>query len=231
MERRRRPTIIPTRRRRRSTLSAPATGIISTRFDVDTFSITVAQRTEITVAAAPAQTSPDLDISLTLDGPGIDLFDDPASGTVSADIATGLSASISTTVDAGSYTVVVDGVGAGDPLNTGYSDYASVGAYTVSLTATPVEPPPPPPPPTAPPSPVITLSVQAYRLNARNRADLTWDDPSGSYQVYRNGQILPTTVTGGRYTDVVSRRVSTATYRVCTVDAPSMCSNDVTVTW
>ena len=133
---------------------APATGIISTRVDVDTFSITVAQRTEITVAAAPAQTSPDLDISLTLNGPGIDLFDDPASGTVSVDIATGLGASITTTVDAGSYTVAVDGVGAGDPLTTGYSDYASVGAYTVSLTATAVEPPPPPPPP----SPVITLS-------------------------------------------------------------------------
>ena len=78
---------------------------------------------------------------------------------------------------------------------------------------------------------MITLSVQAYRLNARNRADLTWDDPSGSYQVYRNGQILPATVTGGRYTDVVSRRVTTATYRVCTIDAPSICSNDVTVTW
>jgi hypothetical protein len=208
--------------------SAPTTGIISTRIDVDTFSITVAQRTDITVAAAAAETSPDLDIYLTLDGPGIVLFDDPASGTVTSDIATGLNASISATIDAGSYTVVVDGVGAGDPLNTGYSDYGSIGTYTVSLTATPVEPPPPAPPP---PSPAITLSVQAYRLNARNRADLTWDDPSGSYQVYRNGQILPAIVTSGRYTDVVSRRVTTATYRVCTFDAPSICSNDVTVTW
>ena len=119
--------------------SAPTTGIISTRIDVDSFSITVAQRTDITVAAAAAQTSPDLDIYLTLDGPGTDLFDDPASGTVTSDIATGLNASISTTIDAGSYTVAVDGVGAGDPLNTGYSDYGSIGTYTVSLTATPVE--------------------------------------------------------------------------------------------
>ena len=142
--------------------SAPATGIIATRFDVDTFSITVAQRTEIMVTAAPATTSPDLDIRLTLEGPGIDLFDDPTSGMVSTDVATGLGASISTTVDAGSYIAAVDGVGAGDPLNTGYSDYASVGAYTLSLTATAIEPPPPPP------SPVITMSVVAYRRNARN---------------------------------------------------------------
>ena len=64
-------------------------------------------------------------------------LDDPASGSASADIATGLSAAISTTVPAGSYTVLVDGVGAGSPLDTGYSDYASVGAYSISLTATP----------------------------------------------------------------------------------------------
>ena len=117
--------------------SAPNQGIISTGGDVDVFSITFTQPTTITVAATPAPTSPNLDIALTLRGLGDDIVDDPASGSASADIATGLSAAISTTVPAGSYTVLIDGVGAGNPLDTGYSDYASVGAYSISLTATP----------------------------------------------------------------------------------------------
>ena len=117
--------------------SVPNQGIISTRSDVDVFSITFTQPTTITVAATPAPTSPNLDIALTLRGVGGDIVDDPASGSASADIATGLSAAISTTVPAGSYTVRIDGVGAGNAIDTGYSDYASVGAYSISLTATP----------------------------------------------------------------------------------------------
>lgn len=118
------------------TTSQPRTGIISTRSDVDVFSITVTQPTTITVTAAPATTSPNLDIALTLRGPGTDLVADPPSGSTSTDIAIGLDASISRTLPPGSYTVRVDGVGAGNPLDTGYSDYASLGAYSVSLTAT-----------------------------------------------------------------------------------------------
>jgi hypothetical protein len=117
--------------------SVPQQGIISTRADVDVFSITFTQQTNITVTATPAPTSPNLDIALTLRGFGSDIVDDPPSESTSADIATGLNAAISTTVPAGSYTVRIDGVGAGNPFDTGYSDYASVGAYSISLTATP----------------------------------------------------------------------------------------------
>ena len=35
---------------------------------------------------------------------------------------------------AGTYYLVVDGVGVGDPLNTGYSDYGSLGQYSVAGT-------------------------------------------------------------------------------------------------
>ena len=121
--------------------STPRSGIISTRSDVDAFSITVADETSITLAAVPAATSPNLDIALTLHGPGVDLVDDPPSGSTSADIATGLGATIAATIAAGTYTVRVDGVGAGNPLDTGYSDYASIGAYSVSLTAKAVDEP------------------------------------------------------------------------------------------
>lgn len=36
---------------------------------------------------------------------------------------------------AGTYYVSVDGVGVGNPLNTGYTDYGSLGQYTISGTA------------------------------------------------------------------------------------------------
>lgn len=111
-------------------------GIISSRTDVDVFKITLTQPTTVTISAAPASTSPDLDIALTLRGFGNDIVANPPSGSTSADVATGLDAAITTTVPSGTYTVRIDGVGAGSPLDTGYSDYASIGAYTVSLTTT-----------------------------------------------------------------------------------------------
>ena len=49
-----------------------------------------------------------------------------------------MDASVSATVPPGTYTVRVDGGGAAavDSVDTGYSDYASLGAYTISLTVT-----------------------------------------------------------------------------------------------
>ena len=111
-------------------------GIISSRTDVDVFQITLTQPTTVTIAATPASTSPDLDIALTLSGLGNDIVANPPSGSTSGDVATGLDASITTTLPSGTYTVRIDGVGAGIPLDTGYSDYASIGAYTVSFTTT-----------------------------------------------------------------------------------------------
>ena len=60
------------------------------------------------------------------------------SGSTSSDIATGMDASVSAVVAAATYTVRIDGGGAAplDGVDTGYSDYASLGAYTVSLTVT-----------------------------------------------------------------------------------------------
>ena len=89
----------------------------------------------MTITATPASTSPDLDIALTLRGSGKTIASaNPPSGSTSGDVATGMDASITTTLSSGTYTVRIDGVGSGSPLDTGYSDYASVGAYTVSLT-------------------------------------------------------------------------------------------------
>jgi hypothetical protein len=118
--------------------SSVATGIISTRGDVDVFSITVTKQSTITVTATPAATSPDLDIALTPGGFGGGVTINPRSGSTSADVATGMDASVSAEVPSGTYTVRVDGGGAApvDSSDTGYSDYASLGAYTVSLVVT-----------------------------------------------------------------------------------------------
>ncbi|MFZ9630254.1 MAG: PKD domain-containing protein [Ilumatobacteraceae bacterium] len=120
---------------------SPATvdGIIGGRTDVDAFTIS-ASAGAATFSVIPAPTSPDLDVKLELrDSNGtLVASDDPASGSTGYDSPTGMGASITTTLAAGTYTLLVDGVGYGDPLNTGYSDYASLGFYR--LTATVVGP-------------------------------------------------------------------------------------------
>jgi hypothetical protein len=114
--------------------SASVSGVISTRNDRDVYSITVPAGSTMTITATAraALTSPDLDLKLTVTRPdGTTITDDPASGSTSGDVATGMDATITTTLPSGTSLLAVDGVGAGNPLNTGYSDYASVGAFTL----------------------------------------------------------------------------------------------------
>jgi hypothetical protein len=49
------------------------------------------------------------------------------------DVATGMSAGV-TIPSPGTWYIKVDGVGVGNPLNTGYSDYGSVGQYKISAS-------------------------------------------------------------------------------------------------
>ena len=72
-------------------------------------------------------------IAPTPDGAAVK--DNPMSGS-SGDTATGMGAAITLRLTSGTYLLSVDGVGAGSPLDTGYSDYASVGAFTVAVVAT-----------------------------------------------------------------------------------------------
>lgn len=124
----------------------PATqdGVISSATDVDAFSV-AAGAGPATFTVTPAPVSPDADLQITvLDSNGNVLgSDDPASGSTGYDSPTGLGASVSLTVAGGTYTVLVKGVGYGDPLSTGYSSYGSVGNYrlTVSTTGTTGQPP------------------------------------------------------------------------------------------
>jgi hypothetical protein len=121
-----------------------ATGIISTRTDVDVFSFTQTCAGPTRIGVTPAPTSPNLDTQLrVLDASGTLLTSvDPPVAMVSADLATGLDAVVELELTAGTYHLAVDGRGFGNPLNAGYSDYGSLGAYTVEVEPCRAEVPP-----------------------------------------------------------------------------------------
>jgi hypothetical protein len=103
--------------------------LISTRTDVDYFQFSTSGG-NITLNVNPVAVGPNLDIEASL-------YD--SSGTLIAtnNALMSLNATISANVSAGQYFLKVDGVGAGNPTvspPTGYSDYASLGEYTITGT-------------------------------------------------------------------------------------------------
>lgn len=105
--------------------SPSASGVIEQRTDQDFFRFTTGAGS-ITLRLAVAARGPDVDGRL-------DLYNSAGSLIASSNPA-GLPATLTQTVAAGTYYVSVDGVGAGDAASTGYSDYASTGAYTLSAS-------------------------------------------------------------------------------------------------
>jgi hypothetical protein len=112
-----------------------AAGIVEQRTDVDVLSFrrTCGGRTTITVK--PFETSPNLDVRVRLHTAGLAQLtsSNPASGEASFDLATGLDATISRKLTAGTYYLTVDGVGTLTP-GTGYSDYGSLGRYAIRIS-------------------------------------------------------------------------------------------------
>jgi hypothetical protein len=109
---------------------------ISSRGDIDWFRFTASGSTTVTVD--PLNPGGNLDVALGIygdDGAELRLVD-PLSTYVSSDSATGLAAATTLTVPAGTYLAKVDGVGAGTVSATGYSDYGSLGRYTLTLATT-----------------------------------------------------------------------------------------------
>ena len=103
-----------------------ASGIIERNTDVDFFSFTTGAGA-ISLTISPSGLGPNLDILAELYNSGGTLV-------ASSNPADLLAASISTTVSAGTYYLKVDGVGKGDPLGTGYTDYGSLGQYGITGT-------------------------------------------------------------------------------------------------
>ena len=100
-----------------------AGGIIADRADQDWFRITAGVGT-VNISGLVGQPSPNLNLSLSL----VD-----ANGLVLAQgVAAGMGANLSVPVSGGTYYIVVDGKGStNDPL-TGYTDYSSLGRFSLS---------------------------------------------------------------------------------------------------
>jgi len=158
------------------------TGLISTRADADVFAVSHHCSTPLTATVTPAAVSPDLDASLQIlasDG-SVLAQDDPPSATVSVDQASGLGAAATVSASAGIYYVRVDGVGLGNPAS-GYSDYASLGRYTLTVTSCP--------------TPTTPLNVVVTKNDSARTATISWDAPADAgdspvtgYQVTRSGR-------------------------------------------
>jgi len=113
-------------------------GVIHTAADIDYFAFDAgAGSLTLTVAPAAIARSSNLDV-------GFDLLNANGQVIASAAPAATLGASLTVTLPAsGRYYLVVGGLGNGDPLGTGYSDYGSLGQYAVSGTAQPISGLPP----------------------------------------------------------------------------------------
>ncbi|MCW2797279.1 zinc-dependent metalloprotease family protein [Nocardioides sp.] len=146
---------------------------ITTRLDTDTYDLGSCSG-PVNLTANPAPTSPNLDIRLSLlDASNATITsDDPPSAQTSSDTASGMGAAISTSVPAGTYKVKVDGVGNGTAV-TGYDDYGSVGAYTLTVTGSCVTGPGI----TVPPGPPSIGRAASGAKGGRSTATATWLPP------------------------------------------------------
>jgi len=102
-------------------------GVIERPSDADVFSFNAGAGT-LTINVNPAPRGPKIDIAATLrDSAGMVL--------ATSNPADGLSATLTAALPAaGLYFITVDGIGKGDPLATGYTDYGSVGQYMITGT-------------------------------------------------------------------------------------------------
>ncbi|MEY4386581.1 MAG: hypothetical protein RLY20_1864 [Verrucomicrobiota bacterium] len=113
--------------------SASTNGVIERNTDQDFFRFTAGGGlVTITVARPPRDSNLRLQVILYDSGGTPILTNTPADSSTS-----GTQSSVSSlSLAAGNYFVSVDGVGNGNPLTTGYSDYASLGQYTVTVSGT-----------------------------------------------------------------------------------------------
>ena len=112
-----------------------ALGTIERSSDVDVFSFVSGSGTLSLSVAGDVGTNVDLRLRV---------YSQAGQLLATASPTSGLTVSLSLTVNSGVYFATLDGVGHGDPATTGYSDYASLGLYSLSGTVSgSVDPLPP----------------------------------------------------------------------------------------
>ena len=110
------------------------TGIITTRSDIDVYSFTTTGGKVLLHVFGAASTESSNGIFYSMSNLDILLQLKDASNNILAtsDDQNSVGGSISMTLAAGTYYLYIDGTGYADPLTTGYTDYGSIGEYTVS---------------------------------------------------------------------------------------------------
>lgn len=106
-------------------------GVISSAADVDFFSFATGAGTTA-ITCTPAPQGPNLRLRLSLyNGSGTLI----TSATVADNATTGVQpVTILSALPPGNYSVSVEGIGTGSPLNSGYSDYSSLGQFTLLVS-------------------------------------------------------------------------------------------------
>ncbi len=102
------------------------TGIITTRTDLDFFTFTT-KGGDVALDINTVSRDGDLDILVSLYNAAGTLIN-----TYTNETAAALNATLRVNLAAGKYFISVDGTGAGDPKIGGYSDYASIGSYSIT---------------------------------------------------------------------------------------------------
>ncbi|MDQ3749276.1 MAG: hypothetical protein M3367_09750, partial [Acidobacteriota bacterium] len=122
-----------------SGININASGLITTRSDIDVFKFSTAGG-NVTLNLNPAPRGGNLNIEAKIS--------DAQGNVIATSNPAGLSANFNQTLSAGDYYLTIDGVGSSD-----YSDYASIGQYSITGTLTNGQPPTPTPPTPTPPPP------------------------------------------------------------------------------
>lgn len=113
--------------------SASVSGVIERNTDLDFFRID-AVGGSLVITLNPAPKGANLRLEIKLYDSGGALLQTAASADVSGVSGGTQPVTLSRTVSAGVHYVSVDGIGNGDVLTTGYTDYASLGQYTGSIS-------------------------------------------------------------------------------------------------
>ncbi len=161
-------------------------GLIEKRTDKDVFSFSTSGG-NVDFKIDPNQYYASLDIKARI-------LNSNGQEVASSDLA-GLNAAINTNLDRGTYYIEIDGVGSGANPSVGYSDYSSLGNFTISGKY-PKEGDADTQAPTAP-------SGLAAANETQSTIDLTWEASTDNvgvtgYDVYR-GNTMIATVAGTRY--------------------------------
>ncbi|MCC2672939.1 MAG: repeat-containing protein, partial [Armatimonadetes bacterium] len=113
------------------TNAGTATGLITTASDQDVFRLTVGAGT-LRLRASTLALANGANVDL-----GLHLYDGQNNHLAGVNSDASIDATVTADVSAGTYYAVVSGTGSGTALTTGYSNYASLGNYTLALVEAP----------------------------------------------------------------------------------------------